>query len=124
MFSHISWKQVSVKIPLHLHIFGLKHRFDSAIEQVGFPGGSDGKESACNMRDLDLMPGVERSPGGEHGNPPQFSCLENPHRQRSLAGYSPQGLKESDTTELLNTHSRGQAASEMKGEDRRKRHAW
>ena len=124
MFSHISWKQVSVKIPLHLHIFGLKHRFDSAIEQVGFPGGSDGKESACNMRDLDLMPGVERSPGGEHGNPPQFSCLENPHRQRSLAGYSPQGLKESDTTELLSTHNSGQAASEMKGEERRKRHAW
>ena len=106
MFSHISWKQFSVKIPLHLHVFGLKHRFDSAIEQVGFPGGSDGTESACNMRDLDLMPGVERSPGGEHGNPLQFSCLENPHIQRSLAGYSPQGLKESDTTELLSTQQR------------------
>ena len=38
-----------------------------------------------------------------HGNPLHSSCLENPHRQRSLAGYSPCGCKESDTTEQLNT---------------------
>ena len=41
--------------------------------------------------------------GGGHGNPLQYSCLENPHRQRTLAGYSPWGCKESDTTEQLNT---------------------
>ena len=35
------------------------------------------------------IPGLGRSPGGEHGNPFQYSCLENPHGQRSLAGYSP-----------------------------------
>ena len=40
-----------------------------------------------------------RSPGGEHGNPLQYSCLENPHGQRSLIGYSPLGHKESDRTE-------------------------
>ena len=40
-----------------------------------------------------------RSPGGGHGNPLQYSCLENLHGQRSLAGYSPQGCKESDMTE-------------------------
>ena len=39
--------------------------------------------------------------GGGHGNPPQYSCLENPHGQRSLAGYSPWGHKESDMTEQL-----------------------
>ena len=65
----------------------------------GFPGGLDGEESACNAGDLDSIPGLERSPGGGQGNPFQYSCLENPHGQRSLAGYSPWGHKESDTTE-------------------------
>ena len=45
---------------------------------LGFPGGSDGKESACNAGDLGLIPGLRRSPGGRHGNPLQYSCLENP----------------------------------------------
>jgi len=40
-----------------------------------------------------------RSPGEGHGNPLQYSCLENPHGQRSLAGYSPYGCRESDTTQ-------------------------
>ena len=44
----------------------------------GFPSGSDGKESACNMGDLGLIPGSRRSLGGRHGNPLQYSCLENP----------------------------------------------
>ena len=49
-------------------------------------------------------PGLGRSPGGGHGNPLQYSCLENPHGQRSLAGYS-HGVAESDTTEgLSHTH--------------------
>ena len=65
-----------------------------------------GKESTCNVRDLDLTPGLGRSPGGGHGNQLQYSGLENPHGQRSLAGYSPWGLKESDTTEQLNTQER------------------
>ena len=65
---------------------------------LGFPGGSDGIESACNAGDLGSIPGLRRSPGEGHGNPRQCSCLENPHGQRSLAGYSPWGCKESDTT--------------------------
>ena len=44
----------------------------------GFPGGSDGKESACNAGKPDSIPGSKRSPGGGHSNPLQFSCLENP----------------------------------------------
>ena len=44
----------------------------------GFLGGSVGKESACNAEDLGLIPGSGRSPGGGHGNPFQYSCLENP----------------------------------------------
>ena len=45
---------------------------------MGFPGGSGGKESACNEGDLGLIPGLGRSPGGGHGNPLRCSCLENP----------------------------------------------
>ena len=65
----------------------------------GFPGGSDGTESTCNSGDLSLIPGLGRFPGGGHGNPLQYSCLENPHEQRSLAGYNTCGCKESDMTE-------------------------
>ena len=66
---------------------------------VGFPGGLNGKESACNAGDLGSIPGLGRSLGGGHGNPLQYSYLENPPGQRSLVGYSPWGLKGSETTE-------------------------
>ena len=56
---------------------------------LGFPCGSDGKESSCNMGDVGSIPGLGRSTGEEPGNPLQYSCLENPHGQRSLVGYSP-----------------------------------
>ena len=62
---------------------------------MGFPSGSDGKESTCSAVDLGSIPGLGRSPGGGHGNTLQYSCLENPHGERSLEGYSPRGLKES-----------------------------
>ena len=45
---------------------------------LGFPGGSMGTESTCNAGDLGSIPGVGRSPGGGHGNPLQYCCLENP----------------------------------------------
>ena len=70
---------------------------------LGFPGGSDGKESTCNAGDLGLIPGLGRSPGGGHGKPLQYSCLESPHGQRSLVGYSPWDRKELDTPEQLGT---------------------
>ena len=68
-----------------------------------FPGGSDGKESPCNVGDQGSIPGLGRSPGGGNGNPLLYSCLENPHGQGSLVGYRPWGHKESDMTEQLNT---------------------
>ena len=49
---------------------------------MGFPGGSDGKESACNAGDLDLIPESGRSAGDGNGNPVQYSCLENPMDRR------------------------------------------
>ena len=63
--------------------------------------GSDGKEYACNAGDLGSTPGLRRCPEGRHGNPLQYSCLENPHGQRSLVGYSPWDWKDSDMTEWL-----------------------
>ena len=50
------------------------------------PCGSDGKESACNAGDLGSILGFGRSPGGGHGNPLQYSHVENIHGQRSLEG--------------------------------------
>ena len=46
--------------------------------RIGFPGGSDGKESTCNVGDLGLIAGLGRSPGEGNGNPLQDYCLENP----------------------------------------------
>ena len=45
---------------------------------IGFPSGSDSKEFAFNVGDTDWIPGSGRSPGEGHGNPLQYSCLENP----------------------------------------------
>ena len=45
---------------------------------MGFPGGSDGKESACDAGDPSSIPGSGRSPGEGNGSPLQYSCLENP----------------------------------------------
>ena len=87
-------------LSIHTHtIFNL----GSITPCMGFPGGSDGEESTCNVGDLSSIPGLGRSPGGGHGNPLHCSCLEDPHGQRSLAGYSRQGHKESGTTERLST---------------------
>ena len=58
------------------------------------------KKIDCNAGDLGSIPG---SPGGGHGSPLQYSCLENPHGQRSLVSYSPWGRNELDTTERLST---------------------
>ena len=64
------------------------------------------KNSPANLgdiRDAGLILRWGRSPGEEHGNPLQYSCLENPYGQRSLVGYSPWDHKKSDTTEGLST---------------------
>ena len=71
----------------------------------GFPGGSDGRESACDAGYLGSIPGLGKSPGVGHGNPLQYSCLENPYGQRSLMGSAPWGDKDSDTTEHTHRHT-------------------
>ena len=70
----------------------------------GFPDGIVVKNlpvGAGGARDVGLVLGSGRSPGGGHSNPLQYSCLENPCGQRSLASHSPWGCKESDTPEQL-----------------------
>ena len=64
---------------------------------MGFLGGSDGKESAGKVGDLGLIPGLGRSPRGEHGNPLQYSCLGNPMDRRAN-GLQSWDCKESNMT--------------------------
>ena len=61
---------------------------------IGFPGGSAGKNLPASVGDSGLIPGLGRSPGGEHGNPFQYSCLGNPMDRRAWqATYSPWGCQ-------------------------------
>ena len=69
------------------------------IQSLGFPGGSDGKESTCNAGDPGSIPGSGRSPGEGNGYPTPTFLPGESHGQRSLVGYSQWGCKESDTTE-------------------------
>ena len=75
--------------------------------RTDFPGGSDGKQTSCNVGDLGLTPGLGRSlGGGQEGMITHSSILflENPSAQGSLAGYnSLYGCKELDRAELLST---------------------
>ena len=66
---------------------------------MGFPGGSDDKESACSAGDLGSVLGSGRSPGEGNGYPLQYSCLENSMNRGGLGGYSQWGRRESDKTE-------------------------
>ena len=69
----------------------------------GFPGGSDGK--ACNVGDLDLIPGLGRSPGEGNGNPLQYPCLKNPMDRgawyATVHGVAESGTQLSDFAFLL-----------------------
>ena len=86
----IPWRRESLPTPVFWprEFHGLFHGvaksqtrlriWDFPIAQMSFPGGSDGKASACSARDLGSIPGWGRSPGEGSGNPLQYSCLENP----------------------------------------------
>ena len=69
---------------------------------MGFPGGSDGKESACNAGHLGSVSGLGRSPGGGHGNPLQYSCLEN-SMDKGAWQATVHRVSELDMTEPLST---------------------
>ena len=71
------------------------------------------KNPPVNAGDMQSIPGSRRSPGEGNGNLLQYSCLENPHGQRSLVDYSPWGHKQLDTTEhTAQAHSRADIVSD------------
>ena len=72
---------------------------------LGFPGGSDGKESDCNAGVLGSIPGLGKSPRGGHGNPLQYSCLENP-MDRGPWQATVHGVMKSQTQLNTHTHTR------------------
>ena len=100
---HSSWGMYSGFIPFSLSPSSASSSSVLSWQHIymGFPGGSAGKKSTCNVGDLGLIPGLGRCPGEGKGYQLQYSGLENPHGQRSLAGYSPWGCKQSDRTEWL-----------------------
>ena len=63
--------------------------------------------STCNVGDPSLIPGLRRSPGWGHGSPFQYSCLENPHGEKSLVGYSPWGHRVGHGWATKQTHTQG-----------------
>jgi hypothetical protein len=73
--------------------------FKCSVSIIRAPGGPDGKQSACHAGKLGVIPGLGKFPGEGNGNPLQNSCLENPHGQRSLVGFSPWVGKEADMTD-------------------------
>ena len=64
------------------------------LAKFGFPGGSDGKESVCNVGAPGSIPGLGRSPGEGNGNPLQCSCLEN-SKDKGAWGVTVHGVTES-----------------------------
>ena len=79
----------------------------SSSQKVGFPGGSDGKEAACNARDMSWVPGLGRSPGEGKGHTHSSILAWRFHEQKSFVGYSEWGCKELDMTkqQCTQTHT-------------------
>ena len=105
----IDW--IGAQLVKRIHLKSKRPQFDPV--SGSYPGEGHGNPLqyfwaslvAQMVKNLPAMrrPGLERSPGGRRGNPLQYSCLENPHGQRNLAGYTPWSTKELDTTEQLST---------------------
>ena len=99
--SSVSWLFFSPDIwqDLCCHELELDLRYSPPyLSILGLPWWLSDKESVCQCRSLGFNTWIRKIPGGGSGNPPQYSCLEKSHGQRSLVGYSPWGCKDSDTT--------------------------
>ena len=89
------------------HVMELK--FKTGHLTLGFPGGSDNKESACNVGNLGSSPGSGRSPAGGHGNPLQYSCWEN---SMDRGAWGLQSIRsQSDWVTNTHTHTHTQSDS-------------
>ena len=71
------------------------------VSDMGFPGGSEVKTSACSVGDPGSIPESRRSPGEGNGNPLQYYCLENPMQWWAIV----QRVAELDAAEKLNMHA-------------------
>ena len=93
----LPWKRTEIILLfLRLHpstAFGTLVDYDGYSISMGFPGSSDGRESAGSVRDLGSIPGLGRSSGGGHGNPLQYSCLQNAHWTEEPGGLQSMGLQ-------------------------------
>ena len=87
--SILAWRIPGMEGPGGLSSTGL-HRVRHDWSDLA-AAAANGKEPNCNEGDLGSIPGLRRSPGEGHGNPLQYSCLDNPQGQRGLVGYSPWG---------------------------------
>ena len=94
----LPWSSPSSFLPCHKYLFSTNCIPNGALQVALVVKNS--ATDAGDIRDIGSIPGPGRSHGGEQGNPLQYSCLENPKDRGALAGYSPQGCKESDTTEV------------------------
>ena len=89
-----------------MHIFSYKHNYLNAnIISSWTSLVAQMVKNPPAMQETWILSRLGRSPGGGHGSPLQYSCLENPHGQGSLASYSPWGHKELDTTEQISTRA-------------------
>ena len=100
---HVNVSQTRRKAVLIHQEENIEHGIEADWFSVGLTWWLRCSDAACNAGDLGSIPGLGRSPGGGHGNPLYYSCLGNPHGQRSLASYSPWGCKELDRTDRLST---------------------
>ena len=87
---------MNIQVERALHIIPI----ENGERKLGFPSGSDGKESACNSGDRGSIPGLGRPPWTREWLPTPIFLLGECHGQRSLASYSPWGRKELDRTEV------------------------
>ena len=106
-----------VLFPCHLKTTPQQLYLGKIICTVGLPQWLHSKEFACNAGDLGSIPVLWISPGGGHGNIFQYSCLEDPHEQRCLEGYSPRGsqkIRHEWTTKCMCTHTNMHCLPEIK----------
>ena len=111
---YIEWSQKEKnEYCILTHIYGIWKWYwwtylqGSSGDTWGFPGGWDSKESICNAGDLVSIPRLGRSPGEGQGNPLQYSCLENPHREAwwaTVHGVSKSWTRLSDPAKWRHRH--------------------
>ena len=96
--SVLAWRLPGMGEPGGLPSMG-SHRVRHDRSDLAAAAAADGKEPACSVGNLVLIPGSGRSPGEGNGNSPQYSWLENPKDRRAWWATSPRGHKESGSAE-------------------------